>query len=135
MNTASLDLIMAGNEQYRQNAFQAAESGIEHAVIFGSFNPGVATEGPETHTVTDDRQTDDVHDTYTTTITAQLGGLKQGAIWGNSWNSFATYHFEIVSTGTSIRNATATHTQGVAVLAPYDNTVPPDPNVPSTALE
>src|SRR5688500_17007936 len=32
MNTATTELIMSGNEQYRQNAFQAAETGIEQAV-------------------------------------------------------------------------------------------------------
>ena len=32
MNTASTELIMAGNEQYQENAFQAAEIGIEQAM-------------------------------------------------------------------------------------------------------
>jgi type IV pilus assembly protein PilX len=32
MNTASSELLMAGNEQYRQNAFQASEAGIEQAL-------------------------------------------------------------------------------------------------------
>ncbi len=55
-------------------------------------------------------------------------------MWGNSWNSFATYHFEIASTGTSIRNATAINTQGVAIIAPWDPTVQNDPNLADPTL-
>ena len=32
MNTASTELVMAGNEQYRQHAFQASATGIEQAI-------------------------------------------------------------------------------------------------------
>jgi len=39
MNSASLEFIMAGNEQYRANAFQAAEAGIEQSMALGLFNP------------------------------------------------------------------------------------------------
>lgn len=130
MNTASLELMMAGNEQYRQNAFQAAETGIEQAIRDGGFNPGVLSEGPTAGTIEGSAT-----DSYTTTIETQLGGLAQGAIWGNSWNSFSTYHFEIQSTGTSARNAISDHAQGVAVLAPFDTSIGPGPNLPSTGLE
>ncbi|PZN33189.1 MAG: pilus assembly protein PilX, partial [Proteobacteria bacterium] len=44
MNTASLELVMAGNTQYRQNAFQAAENGIERSLQEAAFNPGAAPE-------------------------------------------------------------------------------------------
>jgi hypothetical protein len=39
-------------------------------------------------------------------------------VFGTSWNAFSTYHFEIQSTGTSARSASASHVQGVAVIAP-----------------
>src|SRR5258706_12208249 len=42
MNSASLEFIMAGNEQYRANAFQAAEAGIEQSMALGGFNPDAA---------------------------------------------------------------------------------------------
>ena len=32
MNTSSTELVMAGNEQFRERAFQMAEAGIEQAV-------------------------------------------------------------------------------------------------------
>jgi hypothetical protein len=57
-------------------------------------------------------------DQYSTRLRSDLAGAAQPAIWGNSWNSFSTYDFTITSTGTSVRNALATHTQGIAVLAP-----------------
>jgi Tfp pilus assembly protein PilX len=118
VNSASLEFFMAGNEQFRQNAFQAAETGIERAMVLGTYNPGVAIAPPinGANTPTDN---------YAATITRQLNGAPQPAIWGNSWNSFSTYHFEIASTGTAVRNASALNNQGVAVIAPSDPTVTP----------
>ena len=114
MRTAGLGFIMAGNDQFRQKAFLASETGIEQANTFGTFNPSVVSQtfaGTVTGAATD---------TYSAVIARQLNGVAQGAIWGNSWNAFSTYHFEIDSTGTSVRNATTLHDQGVAVMAPYN---------------
>jgi hypothetical protein len=127
MNSASLEFIMAGNEQYRSNAFQAAEAGIEQTIAQGAFNPagGVpALNGATTAT-----------DSWATTVTPQLGGVPLPAIWGNSWNSFSTYHFEILSIGTALRSATANNLQGLAVISPWDPTVQPDPNAGTTSLQ
>jgi Tfp pilus assembly protein PilX len=112
MRSAGLGFIMAGNEQYKQKAFAAAEIGIEQATGLGSFNPEVATfalNGAVPNAATD---------TYQVSIVTQLNGLPQGAIFGSSWNAFSTYHFEVQSTGASVRNAATTHNQGVAVIAP-----------------
>lgn len=130
MNTASLELVMAGNTQYHQNAFQAAETGIEQALINDEFNPGLAPQ-----------RTADViisgapSDKFTTETTSQLNGKAMPALWGSSWDDFSTYHFEIESVGTSARNATATNRQGVAVISPADSTVPPGGGLPTTVLE
>jgi type IV pilus assembly protein PilX len=122
MNTATLELVMAGNTQYQQNAFQSAETGIEQAIRDAAFNPSAT---PETIAVTADK--------FTATNTPQLNGAAQPAIFGSSWNSFSSFHFEIQSTGTSERTAQAINRQGVAVIAPLDPTVRPlDPL--STAL-
>jgi type IV pilus assembly protein PilX len=117
VNSASLEFFMAGNEQFRQNAFQAAETGIERALAVGTYNPGAAAQ--------DVNGNNTATDTYAARITPQLGGAPQPAIWGNSWNSFSTYHFEVVSSGSSTRNALSINTQGVAVIAPSDPTVTP----------
>jgi type IV pilus assembly protein PilX len=126
MNSASLEFVMAGNEQFRANAFSAAEAGIEQTLDGGNFNPAVLQvnlNGAATAT-----------DNWVTVTNTQMNGNPLPALWGNSWNSFATYHFEITSTGTSIRNATAVNTQGVAIIAPWDPTVQPDPNLADTSL-
>jgi Tfp pilus assembly protein PilX len=126
MNSASLEFIMAGNEQYRANAFQAAEAGIEQSMALGVFNPAAGQQnlnGAPTAT-----------DTWAVTIQPQLFGTPQPALWGNSWNSFSTYHFEIQSTGTGVRTSRAINTQGVAVISPWEPTVQNDPNLPSSAL-
>lgn len=126
MNSASMEFVMAGNDQYRANAFTAAEAGIEQTLDSGTFNPAIATQnqnGAATAT-----------DNWATVTTTQLNGVALPAMWGNSWNSFATYHFEIVSTGTSVRNATAVNTQGVAIIAPWDATVQNDPNLADPTL-
>jgi len=112
MRSAGLGFIMAGNEQFRQKAFVAAETGVEQATALGSFNPEVPTSalnGAVPNAATD---------TYQVSIVTQLNGLPQGAIFGSSWNAFSTYHFEVQSTGASVRNAATTHNQGVAVIAP-----------------
>ncbi len=126
MNSASLEFIMAGNEQYRTNAFQTAEAGIEQTLLQGAFNPATplqAFNGAITAT-----------DSWTTSLTTELNGQPLPALWGNSWNTFSTYHFLIASTGTSVRGARAVNTQGVAVISPWDPTVQNDPNLPDTRL-
>jgi type IV pilus assembly protein PilX len=119
MNTASLELVMAGNTQYGQNAFQAAEAGIERTLVNGTFNPGGGVVGPSAAV------TIDGPNSFIITITPQLGGAPQPAMWGSTWDSFSTYHFEINSLGQSARNAVATNRQGLAVIAPADSTVTP----------
>jgi len=117
MNSAAVELIMAGSEQHRQYAFQAAETGIEQTIITGGFIPGAADEVHNSVTVPGSTT-----DTYSTTLRSDLAGAAQPAVWGNSWNSFSTYDFTITSTGsflgTSVRSAQSTHSQGIAVLAP-----------------
>jgi Tfp pilus assembly protein PilX len=119
MRSAGVGFIMAGNEQFRQKAFIASEVGIEQALAFGSYNPSVPTvamAGTVPNAATDN---------YTANINRQLNGVAQGAIWGSSWNSFSSFHFEVQSTGTSVRNSTTLHDQGLAVIAPFSSTYNP----------
>lgn len=118
MNTASLELVMAGNTQFQQNAFQAAEAGIERALIEGEFNPSEESEPLPAD-----------GEPFNVTIERQLDGVAQPAIWGASWDSFSTFHFEVESDGESERNAQARTTQGVAIIAPWDPTIQPLPGL------
>ena len=116
VNSASLEFFMAGNEQFHQNAFQAAETGIERAMVNGAFV--VAGPANATETITGNNTPSDA---YSAVISKPLGNAPQPAIWGNSWNSFSSYHFAITSTGSAARNATAQNIQGVASIAPFDS--------------
>lgn len=120
VNTSSLNLIMAGNTQYSQSAFQAAESGIEAAMAGNEFNPdpNLAPEKQENVQV-------GALAKATTTTTSQLCGAPQPALPGSSLDAFSTYHFEIDSTGESFRGATARNVQALAVIAPADSVVSP----------
>jgi type IV pilus assembly protein PilX len=131
MNTASLELSMAGNMQYHENAFRAAETGVEQALVLGDFNPNE----PEQRLPAEEDATipiPDSSDSFFARITPQLDGAAQPAIWGSSWDSFSTYHFEVESNGASVRNAVVTAVQGVAVIAPWDDTITPGAGMPTT---
>lgn len=121
MNSASLEFVMAGNEQYRSNAFQAAEAGIAQSIATGTFNPDAAVPfvmPPGANGA----------DNWTAQITTQLGGFAS-QVWGFDTNSVLGIYYEIQSIGTSVRNAQAINTQGVLQYIPASNAQRPDPNL------
>jgi type IV pilus assembly protein PilX len=125
MNSASVEFIMAGNEQYHQNAFQAAETGIAQAMITDNYNPGDTTLP---HTI-GAAVTGSTTDKYSAQIDRQLNGMPQSALmWTGSLDTFSSYHFVIDSTGTSARNGAAENIQGVVMIAKKDATFIADPN-------
>lgn len=129
MGTSTLELAMAGNIQFREDAFQAAETGIEHGLKDGIFNPDAPPETFEPTTLPGSA------DTYTVTITPQLNGKALDAMWGSTVDKFSTYHFEISSNGSSARNAEASNVQGVATIAPKSPVLPPlDPSAPELEM-
>jgi type IV pilus assembly protein PilX len=115
MNTASLDLVMAGNEQYRSRAFVAAEAGIESALAGGTFS-SASDEGsggtvPGTNITTGGN-------TFAFTITRPNNGNYDPAPPGNSAGQYASIYFRIASTGTSERGSTAATTQELFQVVP-----------------
>lgn len=121
MNSASLEFIMAGNEQYRSNAFQAAEVGIEQTMFQGTWSttdPDGKPYGPGLNG----------NDTWATVVNQPVGMAVQGPPYNYDIERFKTFHFEIVSTGTSTRGANAVNTQGVMVLSPKSSDVGADPS-------
>jgi type IV pilus assembly protein PilX len=113
MNTASLEFVMAGNEQFQKNSFQAADSGIEQALNNSVFQPGAAPILQNAFMLNAPT------DQYNFAITSDLNGngLPLGTP-GNSANVFTTYFFTLQSIGQSSRNSRAVHTQGVSFFAP-----------------
>jgi hypothetical protein len=107
MNTASMELVMAGNEQYRQRAFQASEAGIEQAMprvpfIGQSCSPvkiveSKFVESPESETVANYK------------VTSQYMGDRPSS------GGVVELHYELRSEGTSSRNANALNVQGAFV--------------------
>jgi len=136
MTTTTLELQMAGNEQYQERAFQAAEAGIERAIQAGVYNT-TATIGtyvpsgnpaiPPTprrgtgvagcvRTIADDDATAGSEDCYEYFMryeaeTATLPG-------GYSLDpGLHAYHFVVDVFGTSNRDAASDLTQGFYVVA------------------
>ena len=117
MNLSNAELASATSEQLRLRAFQAAETGVERglqnlgSVGTGSFTPikdpvtpvDASTINKVTGAAQDSYQTERQYRDWSTFIP------------GNS-RTFNAYHYTIVSTGTSARNATAVHTQGAFIL-------------------
>ncbi len=119
MNTSSLELQMAGNTQFSQNAFQAAETGIETAMRSGVYNTNVVNNVPATlvpSTTTDRYQTRTAFDANTGVTPVPSGGFSLGTGTG-----FQAYHFDIQSTGTSSRQASAVNNQSFYVVGPSGN--------------
>lgn len=112
MNTATTELFMAGNEKYQENAFQAAETGIERTMATTIFNPS-ALPPPDPPQI-------DLGDGNTyAAVVAPRGSSPPPP--GYSIGTFGAEHFEIQSTGNSLRNATSSHIQGLFVVVPTGN--------------
>jgi type IV pilus assembly protein PilX len=111
MNTSNMELVMAGNEQYRQRAFQAADTGVEEALTIlpnGSIKMSCVPEP-----VTDKDTIDAKGDHYT--VTAQYKGDSEprGTF---TVDDYADINYQIVSTGKSARNAQTELTEGASLL-------------------
>jgi len=123
MNSASLEFVMAGNEQYRSNAFQAAEAGIAQSIATGTFNPDATVPFPVPGAANGAGG-----DAWTATITTKLGGFAS-QVWNFTPGTVLGIYYEVQSTGTSVRNATAVNTQGLVQYVPAGSAQRPDPNL------
>lgn len=111
MNTSTLELQMAGNTQFRQNAFQAAEVGIEQVMRSGKLQTdAVVPEAAQTVSGSTD--------TYETSVKHSCAeGMWANAV-GYSMGKDARITFDVTSTGRSARGATAVNTQSFYVVGP-----------------
>lgn len=118
MNTATTELAIARNDQSSENAFQAAETGIENALSQGRFDTLVNT------TLTQNvRNYDDV-DTVIEYETSTL--VPDRAFSLGVGSGIAAYHFVATATAESAmasgietdRDASAIHTQAFYVVGP-----------------
>lgn len=114
MNTASVELVMAGNEQYRQRAFQASGTGVEEAI-------SVLASVPQTTTpteVTKQPVKNSTAETYSTSTVYVGDDLN---VPGFSAGKFVGLHYEITSDGFSSRNAHSQQKQGAYIIQASGN--------------
>jgi type IV pilus assembly protein PilX len=117
ITTATLELQMAGNQQYQQRAFQAAETAIEQAIETATFNtsvPSTATDAPVDPADADNNDSYDYvmsFDTENGATSVPGGGYSLGT-------GFQAYHFNIEAVGRSERGARAEHGQSVYIIGP-----------------
>lgn len=111
MNTATTELIMSGNEQYRRNASQAAAAGIEQAIARLADASTARSAVPSTIAPTALPGAPDDRYATVTRFTGDETGLPQ-----SSADKFVGLHYTIESTGNSARGASDTQVQGVMVI-------------------
>jgi len=122
MNTATTELAMARNDQTAENAFQAAETGLESALNQGRFNTLADTTLTQSVTYHDLNATIEFEDTTLVPDRAFSLGVGSG---------IAAYHFLATSQATSVRavgsggerDAGAVHTQAFYVVGPESSSL------------
>jgi len=114
MRTASLEIAMAGNDQYTENAFQLAESGVERHIADAVANPNkcdIPNDAGADGCDLDDEEITDMKGSFTTRG-SYLGetNCKQKLV---SFGSFQSFNYEVQAVGTTDNDgATAQHTLG-----------------------
>jgi type IV pilus assembly protein PilX len=118
MNTATTELAMARNDQNYENAFQAAETGLEQALATGQFNTAIGASTTQTLTT---------HESVTTSIGFEDSTpVPDKAFSLGAGSKVAAYHFIATSAAesrrapgsTTDRDSTATHTQAFYIVGP-----------------
>jgi len=103
MNTATMELTMAGNAQFQQDAFQLAEDGIDIAIGTREYS----TDAPRTVDWLDNPEYDRrAETTYRMNTPAP----------GSSVGELEAFHFDTTSVGRGPRNALSQHTQSFYVI-------------------
>jgi hypothetical protein len=103
MNTATMEITMAANTQFQQDAFQLAEDGIDIAIGTRAYS----TDAPRTvnllGNVDYDRRAISVYRMNT-------------AVFGSSAGELEAFHFDITAVGIGPRNAHSQHNQSFYVV-------------------
>ena len=115
MNTSRMEVRMAGNTQFRQDAFQLAESGIDIAIASGGYDTTGASS-----TVTCPTGNAGYECEAATTFQSAAPLNSVAFSMGNTagGGSVLAYHFDVDSKSKAPRNATASHRQSFYVLGP-----------------
>ena len=127
MNTATTELAIARNDQGYENAFQAAETGLEQAIAQGTF--------PTSGTVQFTQTIPNTNDTVTASIQCQMRTIVPDKAFslGSGGNGVVAYHFDATADaearrsggGPTERDSTALHTQRFYVVGPDPGAIGP----------
>ena len=113
MNTATLELTMAGNTQFHQEAFQAADTGLDISIAQSNFT----TVAPAILPVTP--LDDGTYDTQAVSSFAENSPVPDDAFsMGVNTGSVQAFHFDIVAVGRGPSNAISTHNQSFYIVGP-----------------
>ena len=125
MNTATTELAMARNDQNYENAFQAAETGLEQALAQGRFNT-LSNVNFVLNVNTNDSVNATIQFEDSTLVPDRAFSLGVGS-------GIAAYHFiatataeskrEGVAGGITDRDASAVHTQAFYIVGPEQPTL------------
>lgn len=119
MNTATTELAIARNDQSYENAFQAAETGIENALAQGRFDT-LANTTLQQNVIRNDEVETVIRFETSTLVPDRAFSLGVGS-------GIAAYHFTATATAESAmagggvetdRDASAVHTQAFYVVGP-----------------
>ncbi len=113
MKTATLELVMAGNAQYHQQAFQAAESGIDISIAQRNYNTLVPAVLPVT-TVGGGYGSTAAESKFMENTPVPDTAFSMGVNTG----SVQAFHFDVVAVGMGPGNAASTHNQSFYVVGP-----------------
>ncbi|NND59932.1 MAG: hypothetical protein HKN49_06640 [Gammaproteobacteria bacterium] len=121
MSTATLELAMAGNMQFTNSAFEAAESIVEAEIVRNDIAPLPAPGALAAIPANVNREFRDGGNNLVATATSATNYLGKTGVSG--WQiggpiSFAAFHFEIAGTATAPQGAAANHRQGFYVVGP-----------------
>jgi type IV pilus assembly protein PilX len=123
MNTATTELAMARNDQNYENAFQAAETGLETILALGTFD--TAGAAAVTKNV-------NYNDTVVTQVAFEDSSIVPDKAFSlGSGSGVSAYHFLATATSESLRDPGATtdrdssavHTQAFYVVGPESPTL------------
>ena len=113
MNTATVELAQAGNAQSHQQAFQAAETGIEMSLSHRRYNTlgsAVISAVPVDVGTSEVEASSSFVETTPVPDQAFSMGVQNGSVMA--------YHFDVVSTGRGPGNAVSTLNQSFYVVGP-----------------
>lgn len=117
MNTATLELTMAGNAQFGQDAFQSAETGIDLVLARRTFStvPGSPGNIVPLTPLGDGTYTTQAVTTFMTTTDVPDIAFSGGV---GTPGTVQAFHFDATSIGIGPRNARSTHNQSFYVVGP-----------------